>query len=130
MGLKNKNKKQKMKFQIFSGIYALAQGYSTQGYFWSNGAPATYSWTDRFGNGMTGWTRSFWNKNRMPRRQMSVNWQQNDNDWNNWMNTKFLEQKPNASSTDECQLATKRQRLEQLDEHEVSGTKTECLVDR
>merc|ERR1712156_31393 len=87
MGSNKINHNIKMKLQIFSGLCALAQGYSTQGYFWSNGAPATYSWTDRFGNGMTGWTRSFWNKNRMPRRQMSVNWQQNDNDWNNWMNS-------------------------------------------
>merc|ERR1712176_1331996 len=46
----------------------------------------SYSWTDRFGNGMSGWTRSFWNKNRMgPQGQVSFNWQHSDNDWNNWM---------------------------------------------
>merc|ERR1712176_1594223 len=50
----------------------------------------SYSWTDRFGNGMSGWTRSFWNKNRMgPQGQVSFNWQHSDNDWNNFENNNY-----------------------------------------
>merc|ERR1712003_265919 len=80
----------KMKLQIFSGLCALAQGYSDQGYFWSNGSPSTY-WGGRFGNGMSGWSRNFWNKNSMPWNQISFHWQQRDNnDWNNhWMSNSW-----------------------------------------